>query len=192
MSRPTTIDTNEILETARTLFLKRGFTVSTAEIARTAGISEGSLFNRFPSKEKLFLASMDLPTFDVDNFLGEKTEANELEANLNVLAVGLLDFLRIRLPRVMMLKSNPIETIRSNPAAGPEEVLHGVKNYLEREIKLGRMENCDSEVFARMLIGSMVNYVFFELLSERRHSQEETRTYTEGVVSVLLYGVESR
>ncbi len=192
MARPTTIDTNQILETARNLFLKRGFSVSTAEIAKTAGISEGSLFKRFPSKEKLFLASMDLPVFDVDKFLRKKVGENQVEANLIVLAGALLDFLRIRLPRVLMLKSNPIETLRSNPSAGPQEILREIKNYLEEEMKLGRIGTFDSEIFARMLQGSMVNYVFFELLSGQAHRPEETQAYAEEVVSILLYGAEPR
>ena len=42
-----------IINTAITLFLKEGVSVSTARIADQAGVANGSLFNAFPTKQKL-------------------------------------------------------------------------------------------------------------------------------------------
>lgn len=47
------------METARRLFAERGFdTVTVVEVARTAGVSEGTVFNYFPAKEDLFYDGM--------------------------------------------------------------------------------------------------------------------------------------
>jgi len=49
-----------IAETARGLFAERGFDeVTVAEVARAASVSEGTVFNYFPSKEELFYSGME-------------------------------------------------------------------------------------------------------------------------------------
>jgi AcrR family transcriptional regulator len=51
----------QISETARRLFLERGFeAVSVAEVAREADVSVGTVFNYFPTKEDLFYSGMDV------------------------------------------------------------------------------------------------------------------------------------
>jgi len=49
-----------IAETARRLFEERGFeAVTVAEVARAADVSEGTVFNYFPTKEQLFYGEME-------------------------------------------------------------------------------------------------------------------------------------
>jgi AcrR family transcriptional regulator len=51
----------QIAETARRLFLERGFdAVTVAEVARVADVSTGTVFNYFPTKEDLFYSGMEL------------------------------------------------------------------------------------------------------------------------------------
>jgi AcrR family transcriptional regulator len=50
-----------IAETARDLFAERGFdAVTVAEVARAAEVSEGTVFNYFPTKEDLFYSGMEV------------------------------------------------------------------------------------------------------------------------------------
>jgi AcrR family transcriptional regulator len=50
-----------IAETARDLFAERGFeAVTVAEVARAANVSEGTVFNYFPTKEDLFYGPMEV------------------------------------------------------------------------------------------------------------------------------------
>jgi AcrR family transcriptional regulator len=50
-----------IAETARTLFQERGFDrVTVAEVAEVAEVSQGTVFNYFPTKEDLFFSGMDV------------------------------------------------------------------------------------------------------------------------------------
>jgi AcrR family transcriptional regulator len=49
-----------LAETARRLFEERGFdAVTVAEVARVADVSEGTVFNYFPTKEQLFYGQME-------------------------------------------------------------------------------------------------------------------------------------
>jgi AcrR family transcriptional regulator len=48
------------VETAHRLFSERGFdSVTVAEVARAADVSEGTVFNYFPTKEELFYGGME-------------------------------------------------------------------------------------------------------------------------------------
>jgi AcrR family transcriptional regulator len=55
--RITTERKQQILEAAMAVFSEKGFAAATtAEIARAAGIAEGTIYNYFPSKRELFIA----------------------------------------------------------------------------------------------------------------------------------------
>ena len=50
-----------IADAAQRLFVERGFeAVTVAEVARAAGVSEGTVFNYFPTKEDLFYSGMEI------------------------------------------------------------------------------------------------------------------------------------
>jgi AcrR family transcriptional regulator len=54
-----------IADTARRLFTERGFdAVTVADVARAADVSEGTVFNYFPTKEDLFYSQME--AFEAD------------------------------------------------------------------------------------------------------------------------------
>jgi len=53
VARPQEHTPNDILAAALTLFRDEGVSVSTARIAKAAGVSNGTLFNYFPTKQAL-------------------------------------------------------------------------------------------------------------------------------------------
>ncbi len=58
MGRPTILSDEKILSAARRVFLERGIRATTAEVAREAGVAEGSLFKRWKTKHALFFAAL--------------------------------------------------------------------------------------------------------------------------------------
>ena len=78
MSRPQTVSPREILVRAADLFEQKGYDgVTTHEIAAAAGVSEGTLFHYFHSKQELFTVALLL-----------RSEARELQREFAALLEG--------------------------------------------------------------------------------------------------------
>ena len=58
MGRPKTIEDSALLEIARKIFRERGHSASTRDIAEAAGISEAIIYQRFKTKDALFIAAL--------------------------------------------------------------------------------------------------------------------------------------
>ena len=178
MARTTTIDSDEILRVARVLFLKRGLDVPTSEIAKQVGVSEGSIFKRFPTKRALFIASMGIDDSpDWMTTLSDKVGRGALKDNLLELCFQMIDHVRALLPRMMLLwscrESNfPGEHAQSKTHPGRVLLAH-LTDYLDQEMRLGRMRAAHPEVVSRMLMGSIWNYVFLETMGRQATARGE-------------------
>jgi AcrR family transcriptional regulator len=170
MARPEVIDKNEILRVARELFLKKGPTATTAEIARALGISEGSIFKRFPTKPDLFLAAMEVDaphpwSKDLEQLVGQ----GELKTNLIKVSTGIMVFLRELLPRLMLswsFKEAMSDHIKKmhGPQSPPRMAINALTRYLSAEMVLGRLRKTDPEIAARIFLGAVWNHVFLETI----------------------------
>ena len=194
MPRPASISTEHILDVARREFLARGYGVSTAHIASEAGISEGTIYKRFTTKDALFRASMGLPDMGFVDAWGGLVGTREPEENLRAMGERLLTAYRELLPCLMMLWSSsnadPMEAMKHNPEPPPVKVLLAVQGYVAGEVALGRLQAPDQEAAARMFLGSIMNYVFFETIGQvPRGDGEQGRRYVARVVDTLLGGI---
>src|SRR5690606_4651325 len=101
MARPKTIEDETLLESARQTFLELGPGASTHELARRAGVSEGTLFRRFGDKVGLFSAAMALPDIEENAWFQDMLERagqGSLEAHLRDLARGFMSHIDEVLP----------------------------------------------------------------------------------------------
>lgn len=195
MSRPTVIDDEHILGTAAELFVARGVAVTTAEIATRCGVSEGSLFKRWRTKEELFRAAIDRGLVSAAPFLDgleARVGRSTLRVELEDLAQQGIEHLRRIVPLVMTSWSGD-PTTRS--ACGhpngpvPMQVLLGLTRYFEAEMRLGRMRRLDPEIVARTFVGTLWHYVMLETLfpGDGTLPMPET-TLVRGFVDLLLEG----
>ncbi|MEZ4454221.1 MAG: TetR/AcrR family transcriptional regulator [Nannocystaceae bacterium] len=195
MPRPISIKDETIIDAARAVFLERGFAATTAEVAERAGVSEGTLFNRFRSKAELFQAAMR-PQFEAMHWatdLAERVGRGDLREQLVEIAGSVVEFMRKLMPLIMMSWSNtgsnglPATLCEPNPP--PLRELKQLAAYFEAEIRLGRVRRVDPEILARMFIGSVQQYVFFEVvLKSRDELPLPLPIYLRGIVAVLLDG----
>jgi AcrR family transcriptional regulator len=196
MPRPPKIKDEEILAAARSVFLEKGIRATTAEVARRAGIAEGSIFNRFPTKAALFQAAMR-PTMEEPpwaQLLLDRAGKGDVRENLAEIGVQVLEFLRQIVPIMMMSWSNPSGDISlpeplSGPNPPPLRAMRRLVAYFDAEIRAGRLRADDPELLARVFLGSLQNYVFFEVLLRAQDMMPlPATTYVRGVVQLLWNG----
>jgi AcrR family transcriptional regulator len=107
MARTRTITDEEILSHARTLFRSQGHDVSTRQIAESAGISEGVLYQRFGNKDDLFFAAMAPGAPDLEGVLGPEPPAGEAKDYLRGVVVRMADYFGEVLPLAIRLITHP-------------------------------------------------------------------------------------
>lgn len=193
MGRPKTISTEQIVDAARALFMSKGFNVSTAEIAKAAGVSEGSIFNRFATKQSLFQAAMGIEDFPLDQRLDALVGTRTPRENLEEVCGELIAFFREALPRTMMVwatrSSDPIRSFRESRRFSALGYLKAMTRYLDAEMSAGRLRPCDPEVAARMLLGSLYNYAFFELVGVHVRMPIAGPSYIRALLDILENGL---
>lgn len=196
--RPPVISTERLLEVARQVFLELGIRATTSEVAARAGIAEGTIFHRFKSKEELFRAAMNFdPDAALQLALGLAARAGqgELRQTLVEFAERFMEFGRAAMPMMMMSWSNPESLCADRTAERAtryHRVIAALGQYFDAEMNGGRLRRVDSEVVARMLIGSLHHYCMIELFvgaSSQRFSHHE---FAQQVVDVLLASPEEK
>lgn len=163
MPRPPKITNEAILTAARQVFLEQGMKASTVEIARRAGISEASVFKRFPTKQALFLAAMGVTeTPDWVKRLHDRQPTANIKAELTDICSEMLAFYQEGLPRVFMMMA---QKKMSHPPHSPHLPPPPVRDsrllalFLERAVAGGWLRAIDSMALAHLLVGSIINYV---------------------------------
>jgi AcrR family transcriptional regulator len=200
MARPVTISEEQILEAARRVFTQDGLSATTREIARQAGVSEGSLFNRFPTKEALFAAAVKIPPVpawvqEMNRLLGQ----GDLRGNLIQIAQGMIRLLQEWLPLVLLTWGSKSEQASEDageePPADAEEEPPAIRDrrrltdYLTQEMTLGRLRPCNTEAVARMLFGACVNFVMDRLTQKRPLPQEDIDNFVHSLIDALWEGI---
>jgi AcrR family transcriptional regulator len=186
MARPPSISNRQILDAARAVFLARGFTkTSTVDIAQRAGVSEGSIFNRFPTKDELFRAAMDEaqpPAFALDPYVGQ----GDLRKNLVRITVESVHYLNNLLPKLMLRWSEREVSPKANVCSRPREVLRALTAFFKAEMALGRVGG-DPAIIARMFMGSVWNYCFLQTVAGDRSMS--AKTFAERLIAGLWQGI---
>jgi AcrR family transcriptional regulator len=195
MARPTTIRDEDILAAAREVFLEKGISATTAEVAERAGVSEGTLFNRFKTKYDLFKAAMvedGEPAWI--RKLAESVGKRDVQEALAESALAAIGFFRERLPLMMMAWSNqgmtgelPEGLRQPNPP--PLRALKALTGYFEAEMRAGRLRRHDPEICARMFSGSLMQYAFLEVvLAAHDELPLPAETFVRGLVHLIWTG----
>ncbi|MEO0458349.1 MAG: TetR/AcrR family transcriptional regulator [Cyanobacteria bacterium P01_A01_bin.114] len=191
MARTRKITDEQILKAAQAVFLEKGFGASTLEIAEQAGVSEGSIFKRFSTKEKLFFTAMGLS--DISSwlsFLETVVGQGDLKENLKTIGLRAMEFSQEHLPKMMMLMSKgvPAPTMLRSASAPPIRNLKALTRFFEKEIALGRMQTNSPQVIAQMFAGSVMNYVFLSQMAPVL--LPEPQEYIDSVVEILWKSIQ--
>jgi AcrR family transcriptional regulator len=197
MARPTVIDDQTILEAARDVFLAMGVGATTARVAERAGVSEGTIFKRFKSKENLFVAAMavDLEDLDFTKTLPSRVGNGVLQDHLYEVSLSAIAFFRRLVPLVMMSWSHPSSRAHEAPPGRDHPAVEGfrqVEAYFEGERRAGRLRSVDTEVLARIFVGGLWHFAAMEVLQGAREKRPMSpEAYCRSLVDILLRGVDT-
>jgi AcrR family transcriptional regulator len=195
--RPPVIDEAHLLEVAREVFLARGIRATTLEVAERAGVSEGSLFHRFKSKEELFRRSMNLDPEKVALLFANALAAIEplpIRQALEQLATRMLEIGRVAIPLMMMMWSNPQGCMGNASHTKPtpyRTLILGITGYLRSQMARGALRTLEPEIVARAFLGSIHHYSMIRTLSANDPNappQISEAPFVAGLVDLLLAG----
>ena len=201
MARPVTISDDTLLEAARAVFLEHGIRATSAEVAKRAGVSEGTLFKRFRTKEQLFHAAMSVSLEDDSaQFVGSlvsRVGQGTLRGQFEEVALLGIAFFRKIVPLHMMSWSSQSKNEGNGPynEKGEHRAIEGrrlFEGYFEGERRIGRLRNVDVSVLARAFMGAVYNFVAMEVIvGQGDPIPMPAETFVRGLVDILLRGVEA-
>jgi len=171
---PATALREHLIHAAEQLLAQRQVsTITTREIARTAGVSDGVLYNYFADKYDLLLAAL-LRRYQrlADRFAAVLPEpgTGTVAGNLRAFAEASLAFQADLLPMGVGLISEPallhrfMETIHAD-LHGPQQNQSRLGGYLLAEQRLGRLPaDVDPVAAATLLTGACLNFAIAGLV----------------------------
>jgi AcrR family transcriptional regulator len=187
-----------LIDTAEKLLAERQVsTITTRDIARAAGVSDGVLYNYFAAKHELLLAALvrryegSLTRFDTD--LPAPGTGN-VEDNLIAYTRAAVELVAETLPTAAGLMSEPallhrfIEEIHRQPF-GPHRMHKPIADYLTAEQKAGRLGAFDVDSAIMLIMGPALMLGFTALMSGASH--EAIAEQVPGIVRTLLTGLQA-
>ncbi|MCT4618513.1 MAG: TetR/AcrR family transcriptional regulator [Marinisporobacter sp.] len=162
----------KILEAAIGIFSKKGFSAATtSEIAKAAGVAEGTIFKYYPKKKDLlhtamkeaihlFVASMAVDS--LKKVIKEKKEA-PIEELLKAVIVDRINFLENQGPliKVIFYEMQFHEDLRELFLEKlSENITQIVPQILQERKEKGEIKNIDSMVAIRSFIGMILAMIF--------------------------------
>ncbi|MGC1448752.1 MAG: TetR/AcrR family transcriptional regulator [Candidatus Sulfotelmatobacter sp.] len=163
----------EILQAAERLLLSRGLSgITTRQISKQAGCSEGALYVHFKGRLELLLAMLEdsLPEMlGPLRTLQQKVGHGSPQTNLATALRGIYKFHQRATPRVAGLFADPelhaafrSSLIRQNK--GPHLSLKVLEDYITAEQEMGRV---DQRVDAKLAAYLLMSSSFFRAFSEQ-------------------------
>jgi AcrR family transcriptional regulator len=171
----------QILDGARRTFLAQGFdAASMNEIARAAGVSKGTLYVYFKSKEELFEAIVEAQCREQGEQIFTLDSETDIESELKRLGREFSRFM-VRpggvseLRTVIAIADRMPELGTKFYLAGPALGTRRLREYLEERVAAGVLVPHDCEVAAAQLIDACVSTTFKPMLFNHAGPPSEER-----------------
>jgi AcrR family transcriptional regulator len=195
---PATALREHLIDTAEKLLGERQVAgLTTRDIARAAGVSDGVLYNYFAGKNELLVAALVRRyAASVTRFESELPApgTGTVEDNLIVYAQAAVDLVTETLPTAAGLMSEPallhgfIEAIHQQPY-GPQRMHRPIADYLAGEQRLGRLRQFDLDPAIHLIIGPAIMLGFSAIIGGRSHA--DLAGQLPGIVRTLLAGLQA-
>lgn len=196
MARPKQIDDEQLLDALKETFLELGPAASTQDLAKRAGVSEGTLFKRFGTKKKIFLQAMRLPELEERAwFAGMAAQAGRapLEETLLEFATGMRAFFDEIMPLITVITAGGKLTTHELACAlgddsdspPPAMTVDRFGAYFSREMDLGRVRRVDPKGLASMFVGAL-SHDFHLRMHFPNHDFGDKDVYCQRIVRTVV------
>jgi AcrR family transcriptional regulator len=181
----------QIMKGARRLFLAQGFDAASMNaIAQNAGVSKGTLYVYFESKEELFEAIVEEQCAEQAQQIFTFDTNADIEVVLTRLGRELVSFLcrpggLPALRTVIAIADRMPELGAKFYLAGPARGIASLKAYFEDQVKAGVLKPHDCEIAAAQFIESCLSLTFRPMLFNFAGPPTEERT--ECVVEMAVH-----
>lgn len=191
MARPQSISDETLLDATRAVIRERGASSTTAEIAERAGVSEGTLFHRFGSKQKLYRAALVTMRPEWVETIEQRVGRGDVFDEIEGLAMDVLAFMDELMPLLSLSAAMTEEQrSRSEGIEGKKRGERRVAAYFEAEIQLGRIAPHDPEVLAFTFLGALHSYSFNRFMQpDPRVLVMPASTFVRGLVQLMRGGL---
>ncbi len=186
-----------ILDAAERVILERGLArVTTKEIARAAGVAEGTLFKYFERKDDLLLAVVQehVPPF-VAVTHPEQAGTGTVGEHLEAIAQAAMAYYAHLIPPTIAFCADATLLARHREwmqaqQTGPQRIFERVAAYIAAEQRLGRLDaQRDPLSVAALLLGPCYQYAFLRHFMGADPLPLSDQQFVSGLVQTLMEGV---
>lgn len=184
----------KIMAAAEKLMLLKGLArVTTKELARETGLSEGAIYRHFEHKEEIFFALIEqhLPVL-IATFQTHQAGTGTLEGNLIAVAQATIQYYEQLIPMGgsffadTELLARFRETIQLLNT-GPQSLLERIAVYIEEEQQCGRISaQLPALTVTTLLVGPCFQYVFMRQLVGHDPFNKTEQQFVEELVRGII------
>ena len=187
----------EIIEAAFDLFAERGFSnTKMDEIAQKAGISKGSIYNYFKSKEAIFevVVTEDIiPMVDkIENVIASNQESPD--KLISCLIHGLIAHTqgtRLELiPKLIVSESGNFPELAKFYVEQVVKRVRGImETVIQRGIKQNLYINCDPKIAARLLLAPIIHEQIWRCTLIEDENTHDFELFIDTHLKIFLHGI---
>ena len=165
--------------------------VTTKQLARETGLSEGALYRHFEHKQDVFLAVFEKHVRVLAQMLSEHVAGHgAVEQNLREIALAILRYYEqlIPLSASFFADTDLLARFRAllEQLGGPDRLHYRVATYIEEEQRLGRIAPALPALsIATSLLGPVFQYAFLRQLTGHDQFGLSDQQFVQSLVQVL-------
>lgn len=189
-----------ILTAALKIFEQKGFSAATtSEIAKEAGIAEGTIFRYFKTKKDI-LTSILIKAIEIMGpqmiskplEILSNSEGKDEKQVLKEILKERVSFLTKHFPILKTVISEALihndirETIMENVILKAKSSFDG---FFDRMVSQGKFRNVDRESAMRLFVGSFLMTILYQHMFNKRFNSDELNHAVDSTLDILLYGI---